>query len=542
MQNVISIIATQSKAINTPKDTKGDESSKSKDNSKDFVTILFDQIKNSIKTSVDDSDKLSSKVKINLDSLLKNDKKKSTDEILLNEILSILSTLKNSDDSVSFPKFSDKLEKILSNKSILNEFKDAKNIGDLLKLSKKYNLGLKNIKFTKEKIETLQKEFPKLKLKSFFENRDTKETKTTNLGTKTVKSEKTIIIEKLIKNLPNKTNKTEVNPKNILQTLLKNIDEDTKKVIIKTTEEDKKDKVHEFITKDEKVDKKIDIKNSKTPKIMVKQTQKDSNQITSSKQNITKHLKTDDLNKKDVVVTSKIKILNKKITLDKHKNIKDAVDKTQQSIVAKKTAETILQTKQKIKDLTLNSTKIERNIDSNNIQNISTKLDNKSDSKKEISEIKHNPFTHKTEIKTIITKETFKTNHETNTKHSLNQFANNLKEKIQNYKPPLMKLQMTLTPKNLGEVEVTLLNRGNNLHVNITSNTNTMLLFTQNQTEFKNSLVNMGFTNLEMNFSDQGKGNQQNQNNRQNNNSSFEEAQNQENYESTIELVVPQYV
>jgi len=105
-----------------------------------------------------------------------------------------------------------------------------------------------------------------------------------------------------------------------------------------------------------------------------------------------------------------------------------------------------------------------------------------------------------------------------------------------------MKVKMALNPKNLGEVEITLLHRGNNLHVNIVSNTNTMSLFTQNQAEFKNSLVNMGFTNLEMNFSDQGKNSNHNQQNRKNNNNSFEEFNNQENYESTVELIVPRYI
>jgi len=63
-----------------------------------------------------------------------------------------------------------------------------------------------------------------------------------------------------------------------------------------------------------------------------------------------------------------------------------------------------------------------------------------------------------------------------------------------------MKIKMQLSPKNLGDVDVTLINRGNNLHVNINSTPNTIAIFTQNQTEFKNALVNMGFTGLQMNF------------------------------------------
>lgn len=96
-------------------------------------------------------------------------------------------------------------------------------------------------------------------------------------------------------------------------------------------------------------------------------------------------------------------------------------------------------------------------------------------------------------------------------KETLQHFSQDLKEAVDQYKAPITKLSITLNPNNLGEVEVTLIQRGNNLHINFNSNTNAMNLFIQNQTEFKNSLVNMGFTGLEMNFSDQGK-REQNQN------------------------------
>lgn len=96
-------------------------------------------------------------------------------------------------------------------------------------------------------------------------------------------------------------------------------------------------------------------------------------------------------------------------------------------------------------------------------------------------------------------------------KETLQHFSQDLKEAVDQYKAPITKLSITLNPNNLGEVEVTLVQRGNNLHINFNSNTNAMNLFIQNQAEFKNSLVNMGFTGLEMNFSDQGK-REQNQN------------------------------
>ncbi len=96
-------------------------------------------------------------------------------------------------------------------------------------------------------------------------------------------------------------------------------------------------------------------------------------------------------------------------------------------------------------------------------------------------------------------------------KETLQHFSQDLKAAMEQYKAPITKLSITLNPHNLGEVEVTLVQRGNNLHINFNSNTNAMNLFIQNQAEFKNSLINMGFTGLEMNFSDQGK-REQNQN------------------------------
>ena len=90
-----------------------------------------------------------------------------------------------------------------------------------------------------------------------------------------------------------------------------------------------------------------------------------------------------------------------------------------------------------------------------------------------------------------------------NVRETFSYFANDLKEQMQQFKAPITKLNITLNPSNLGEVEVTLIQRGSALHINFNSNPNTMALFVQNQAEFKNSLVNMGFTGLEMNFSDQ---------------------------------------
>ena len=88
-----------------------------------------------------------------------------------------------------------------------------------------------------------------------------------------------------------------------------------------------------------------------------------------------------------------------------------------------------------------------------------------------------------------------------------------------------------------------MVNRGNNLHVNFNSNTATMNLFLQNQAEFKNSLVNMGFTELEMNFSDQ---NAKRDNNQQSNKRYAQDQQNDDETvqaeQNLLELVIPRYI
>ena len=128
-------------------------------------------------------------------------------------------------------------------------------------------------------------------------------------------------------------------------------------------------------------------------------------------------------------------------------------------------------------------------------------------------------------------------------KETLSNFSSTLKEQVQNYKAPITRCNITLNPLNLGEVEITMVNRGNNLHVNFSSTTATMNLFLQNQAEFKNSLVNMGFTELEMNFSDQNQRQEKREQakNKYSSNQS-DESENGQAEQSLLELVIPRYI
>jgi hypothetical protein len=156
-------------------------------------------------------------------------------------------------------------------------------------------------------------------------------------------------------------------------------------------------------------------------------------------------------------------------------------------------------------------------------------------------QIEKNSHTH--DIKDIKADTNLKTKEPNEVKKSLNTFASEFKEKLESYKAPLMKIKMQLTPQNLGDVDVTLLNRGSTLHVNITSNTQSMALFMQNQAEFRNSLVNMGFSDLQMNFSQNQNGkNQQESKNKNSNAESFESFNADEDSTESINIAIPNYV
>ena len=128
-----------------------------------------------------------------------------------------------------------------------------------------------------------------------------------------------------------------------------------------------------------------------------------------------------------------------------------------------------------------------------------------------------------------------------NLKETFRNFAQDFKEQMQAYKPPITRFNITLNPSNLGEVEVTLIQRGQNLHINFNTNTSTMNLFIQNQAEFKNSLVNMGFTGLEMNFSDQSKKDRQQQGKNRSGYGFKEEFENINPQNTALEFVLAKY-
>jgi flagellar hook-length control protein FliK len=133
---------------------------------------------------------------------------------------------------------------------------------------------------------------------------------------------------------------------------------------------------------------------------------------------------------------------------------------------------------------------------------------------------------------------------------SMRHFAIDLKEAAESYKPPFTRLTMKLNPERLGEVDVTLIQRGNNVHVTIQSNNTASVAFlAHNATELKAQLAQQGVTNASMSFmsnSDNQPQNSQQQQQQQNQNrfrayTSLEELQFNEQELSALEIIIPHY-
>jgi flagellar hook-length control protein FliK len=134
-------------------------------------------------------------------------------------------------------------------------------------------------------------------------------------------------------------------------------------------------------------------------------------------------------------------------------------------------------------------------------------------------------------------------------KQMVKYLSQDVKQAIDNYKAPFTRLKVQLNPQQLGEVELTVVQRGKNLHVNLSSNNAAINALAMNANELKVQLQNSGINNASLNFSNNSQGgeqaaSQQQQHNRQ-------EAQNEYNYFeheeineeilSSLEIVVPNY-
>ncbi|WRE22908.1 flagellar hook-length control protein FliK [Helicobacter pylori] len=86
-------------------------------------------------------------------------------------------------------------------------------------------------------------------------------------------------------------------------------------------------------------------------------------------------------------------------------------------------------------------------------------------------------------------------------KETIKHFTQQLKQEIQEYKPPMSRISMDLFPKELGKVEVVIQKVGKNLKVSVISHNNSLQTFLDNQQDLKSSLNALGFEGVDLSFS-----------------------------------------
>ncbi|ELC8690248.1 flagellar hook-length control protein FliK [Campylobacter coli] len=442
------------------------------------------------------------------------------------QILSLLDKLKTDTADVKLANLSTQLSSLIKTEANFNALKGASNLSELLDIAKDLGLNVKNIKV--DRLLDLKATFPNLDKADFFKGA------VDNVFKEIINNKISNVSKNLNHNLQNTTHTTsthstqKTNSKDsgsLLSQTLKNLDSILSS---KESKHEKNDKVKSKI-KEDAADAKNTLKNIKNDEFAKNLTEE-----LNIKDKENKDLNKDfnkELNKNQGDMQGQNKNLknnNQNLNLDK--NLNKEIVKDTQNLVSNLTQKDFNLNKepknnkenkdikqnffdQKLNFENLNKTQVVQNKENNaNFNNNTNKETFTQEQTKTHSEnIDKNSLDELNSLVKDLNKVTQNNARNITPKETLQYFSQDLKEAVDQYKAPITKLSITLNPNNLGEVEVTLIQRGNNLHINFNSNTNAMNLFIQNQAEFKNSLVNMGFTGLEMNFSDQGK-REQNQN------------------------------
>ncbi|MFY4755741.1 flagellar hook-length control protein FliK [Campylobacter jejuni] len=523
------------------------------------------------------------------------------------QILSLLDKLKTDTADVKLANLSTQLSSLVKTEANFNALKGASNLSELLDIAKDLGLNVKNIKvdrlldlkatfpnldkadFFKGAVDNVFKEIINNKISNVSKNlnhnlQNTTHPTSTHSTQKTNSKDSGSLLSQTLKNLDSilssKESKHEKNDK-----VKSKIEEDVTdaKNTLKNIKNDEfaKNLTEELNIKDKKNQDNLNKENTKNVKNneQIKKDEKELNNL--NKDNNLKDLNKEskDLNKdfnKELNKNQEKNNLNQENIQDQNKNLKNNnqnlnLDKNSNKEIVKDAQNLVSNLTQK--DFSLNKESKNNNKENKDIKQnfFDQKLNFENLNKTQVVQNKENNanFNNNTNKETF-TQEQTKTHSENvdknnlddlnslvkdlskvtqnnarniTPKETLQHFSQDLKEAVDQYKAPITKLSITLNPNNLGEVEVTLIQRGNNLHINFNSNTNAMNLFIQNQVEFKNSLVNMGFTGLEMNFSDQGK-REQNQNQGKNRSGyGFKDALDgkNENEKVNLELVLAKY-
>lgn len=558
--------STTSSSFSKTSKNKEHESSDSKNSTKDDTESFLNSLLNSIDETnefLPDHMKISQKEVVNeaMNRLQKgafdeSDKISIFESASFMQILSLLDKLKTDTADVKLANLSTQLSSLIKTEANFNALKGASNLSELLDIAKDLGLNVKNIKV--DRLLDLKATFPNLDKADFFKGavdnvfkeiinnkisnmsknlnhnlQNTTHTTSTHSTQKTNSKDSGSLLSQTLKNLDSmfssKESKHEKNDK-----VKSKIEEDTTdaKNTLKNIKNDEftKNLTEELNIKDKKNQDNLNKDNTKDEKELnnLNKESKDLNKDFNKELN--KNQEKNNLNQENIQDQNKnLKSNNQNLNLDK--NLNKEIVKDAQNLVSNLTHKDFSLNKepknnnkenkdikqnffdQKLNFENLNKTQAVQNKENNaNFNNNTNKETFTQEQTKTHSEnVDKNNLDDLNSLVKDLSKVTQNNARNITPKETLQYFSQDLKEAVDQYKAPITKLSITLNPNNLGEVEVTLIQRGNNLHINFNSNTNAMNLFIQNQVEFKNSLVNMGFTGLEMNFSDQGK-REQNQN------------------------------
>lgn len=428
------------------------------------------------------------------------------------QVLSVLEGIFGG-EAPNIAKISSSLEKLISIEENLAKLKDVKDLKDLLKIAEKLKLGLEKLSITSEALGALKSKFPALDKANFFKPIDVSLNQAA-LSAKNAKPTQPVLLASLL-------GKTA--PKSITQVLKEAELEATKTP--KTTPKESglkgllngddiktkapKQSANEIV---EKVQNKVEQKSAATDqkdllKISEKST-KEPNITPSPLPSAPKVAKSEVDELKAFDIQNYLNSISKKAA--------SAIETTTPSganTLADMQSEPSNESRPSFGDA------IENRLSDNNFKDMITAL--KMQDKIISRDIQQN---------------------------SVRSFAAQMVEKISEFKPPVTRVNLQLHPAELGEVNITMIARANNLHVNVTSANATMALFLQNQAEFKANLVNMGFSDIQMSFSDHKEGSNS-QHNSSKAKKSYESDEDgvmvnefEGSGESTLEIVLPRYI
>ena len=454
------------------------------------------------------------------------------------QVLSVLEGIFGG-EAPNIAKISSSLEKLISIEENLAQLKDVKDLKDLLKIAEKLKLGLEKLSITNEALGTLKSKFPALDKANFFKPIDISLNQAA-LSAKNAKPAQPVLLASLL-------GKTA--PKSITQVLKEAELEATKTPKTAPKESELKELLNndDIKTKAPKQSAKEIVENIKAePKTEPKAEPKPAEPKVSQKSAATELkdlLKISEKSTKEPKIAAMLNESKKEQKIEPKiapsplpsapKVAKSEVDELKAfdiqnylNSISKKAASETTAPSGSLADIQPSGESqpsfgdaIENRLSDNNFKDMITAL--KMQDKIISRDIQQN---------------------------SVRTFAAQMVEKISEFKPPVTRVNLQLHPAELGEVNITMIARANNLHVNVTSANATMALFLQNQAEFKANLVNMGFSDIQMSFSDhkEGSNTQQNANKAKKSYESDEDGvminEFEGSGESTLEIVLPRYI